>query len=493
MRTILFVSTNFKIINAMKKGKKIPRLKSHFRARSRGWKTRNIISLFLSGIICYALSKRLKLSIRNHGDFPSINLKRNEIGRTRVYQEKHDLSDNMNAIENYVIRPPKIIVEDKKDGIIEEIKTEKFKTIKNIDMKQKSAKEKVENFSSLEDTRPPIILVWKAMEYQMRNYKKHLEYFSPNECGGCQVTTNRSLVRECSALVHFNAPDLQKYMDVPDPKTRNPDQIYAFWSRETPSKTYKFRKTLQDPRFDPIFNLTMNFRVDADIIDYFGNIEYELRFFQTKNRDGIWLKKIMKRKNGLAIWAVSNCNSTYGATERMKYAKSLIEAGLNLTTYGDCFNNRYQSRTMTQEIMRHRFYLSFENSVHCPDYVSEKFWRNGFRGGAVPIVWGPRREDVAKQAPPHSYIHTEDFETPEKLVKYLNYLNTNDTAYKEYHSWRFRPVDNTISEYDIEPNHKSTLCRLCKKIFEKPRIHKTIPSVYKWLYETRYSDDLCFK
>lgn len=70
------------------------------------------------------------------------------------------------------------------------------------------------------DESPPIILVWKAMEYQMKLYKIHLEYTMTPECGGCQVTTNRSMVSECAALVHFNAPDLQRHMDVPDPKTR---------------------------------------------------------------------------------------------------------------------------------------------------------------------------------------------------------------------------------------------------------------------------------
>ena len=80
-------------------------------------------------------------------------------------------------------------------------------------------------------------------------------------------------------------------------------------------------------------------------------------------------------------------------------------------------------------ISTYKFYLAFENAIHCNDYISEKFWRNSLRTGAVPVVYGPHKDDLKRLAPPHSYIHVEDFETPEELVKYLNYLNTNDTAY----------------------------------------------------------------
>ena len=86
-------------------------------------------------------------------------------------------------------------------------------------------------------------------------------------------------------------------------------------------------------------------------------------------------------------------------------------------------------------IAEYKFYLAFENSIHCNDYVSEKFWRNGLGSGAVPIVYGPLKQDVLDIAPINSFIHAEDFERPEALVEYLNYLDGNDTAYLEYHHW----------------------------------------------------------
>ena len=41
-----------------------------------------------------------------------------------------------------------------------------------------------------------------------------------------------------------------------------------------------------------------------------------------------------------------------------------------------------------------KFYLAFENSMHCNDYLSEKFWRNSLHQGLVPVVYGPHPDDV---------------------------------------------------------------------------------------------------
>jgi len=39
-------------------------------------------------------------------------------------------------------------------------------------------------------------------------------------------------------------------------------------------------------------------------------------------------------------------------------------------------------------------------------------------------------------APPGSFIHVDDFQDPQHLAAYLNHLDTNDTLYNEYFSWR---------------------------------------------------------
>lgn len=91
---------------------------------------------------------------------------------------------------------------------------------------------------------------------------------------------------------------------------------------------------------------------------------------------------------------------------------------------------------MATSVKKHKFYLSFENALHCRDYVSEKLWRNAYMNLAVPIVYGPWKDDIVKRAPPHSLIFLEDFNSAKDLVSYLRYLDRNSTAYLEYFEWR---------------------------------------------------------
>ena len=133
--------------------------------------------------------------------------------------------------------------------------------------------------------------------------------------------------------------------------------------------------------------------------------------------------------------------------------------------------------------------MAFENSIHCNDYISEKLWRNALRTGAVPVIFGPHRDDVKEMAPENSYIHVEDFTTPKELVKYLNYLNTNDTAYLEYHKWRsIKP-----RRPDTHSKMNNLTCQLCLEIKRRKAANwakKTIKSVASWWWRDVH-DDKC--
>ena len=124
-----------------------------------------------------------------------------------------------------------------------------------------------------------------------------------------------------------------------------------------------------------------------------------------------------------------------------------------------------------------KFYLAFENAIHCNDYLTEKFWRNSLGAGAIPVVYGTHPDDVRAVAPPNSYIHVEDFASPAALVEYMNYLDGNDTAYLEYHQWReIAPSDMgaTVKNSAILTTAQMT-CDLCKgKIDKSERLKKTL-------------------
>jgi len=41
-----------------------------------------------------------------------------------------------------------------------------------------------------------------------------------------------------------------------------------------------------------------------------------------------------------------------------------------------------------------------------------------------------------RYAPPNSYIHVDDFESPKQLAEYLHLIDSNDELYNKYFEWK---------------------------------------------------------
>jgi len=176
--------------------------------------------------------------------------------------------------------------------------------------------------------------------------------------------------------------------------------------------------------------------------------------------------KLLANKDKVAVWFVSNCRGGSNGNNRMRLSEELIKNGLKLDRFGRCFKNKPADDTrwqMNQLTKRYKFYLSFENSLHCRDYITEKFTINALVSGLVPVVYGPVRENYEAMAPPHSFIHVEDFNNSMELVNYLKYLDGNDSAYAEYFSWR------DMDAKSLYPYGKYMgFCALCRALYGIP-------------------------
>ena len=148
-----------------------------------------------------------------------------------------------------------------------------------------------------------------------------------------------------------------------------------------------------------------------------------------------------------------------------------------------------------------------ENSIHCHDYMTEKLWLNSLYSGAVPVIFGPHRDDIAAVLPPKSYIHAEDFSNVHKLVEYLHYLDENATAYSEYLEWRTwvdyldengnfqipKPQNQTdktkiMTSYlnnNVGVPSKISFCQLCHMLDKEKTKNKVIDDLVKWSDDDR--------
>lgn len=85
------------------------------------------------------------------------------------------------------------------------------------------------------------------------------------------------------------------------------------------------------------------------------------------------------------------------------------------------------------------------------------------RNDVVPVVMGARIEDYDLSAPPGSYIHVDDFNSPRDLAEYLNLLDSNDTLYNEY----FRYKQNYCY---VDIHDTKYWCRLCGLLHLRDRV-----------------------
>ncbi|XP_078485211.1 4-galactosyl-N-acetylglucosaminide 3-alpha-L-fucosyltransferase FUT6 [Ciona intestinalis] len=312
--------------------------------------------------------------------------------------------------------------------------------------------------------RPRLILIWNTPATVQSPFPMD------GRCGPCDITTNRTLAPESDAIViHYRNTEI-----LPDPKTRRSDQLYVWLCRESPWTT-KHKYKLDLTKFDNYFNSTMTYKMSSE----FSHPYVEILHRETNSKTGYVpmlvqdLNEVLSRKRHLVAWVVSNCIDTVGARKRFKLAQNLINAGLQLHRFGRCFPGSYspESRNpqMFEMLSQYKFYLAFENTYHCKDYVTEKFWKNAIYSGAVPIVWGPSKETLRRIAPTNSYIHVEDFQSLDDLVKYINYLDHNDTAYAEYFKWRrgMKYGQTNSDESALKALEKSQMygyCSLCNAL-----------------------------
>ncbi|CAH8562002.1 unnamed protein product [Schistosoma turkestanicum] len=86
---------------------------------------------------------------------------------------------------------------------------------------------------------------------------------------------------------------------------------------------------------------------------------------------------------------------------------------------------------------------------------------------------GASIEEYQRVAPPYSFIHVDQFESPAQLADYLKYLDNNDTAYNEYFAWHGHGV---IHDFDAQPQ-----CAMCLLAHTSPAFGPYwVPNVAKW-------------
>ncbi|CAK8684333.1 unnamed protein product [Clavelina lepadiformis] len=221
--------------------------------------------------------------------------------------------------------------------------------------------------------------------------------------GICDSTYNRGRLKEADAVVfHYT---VIRPGDLPWKLYRNPEQVFVWWSLEGPAVLQLEGVNL--PAFDGFFNWTMTYRRDADVIQRYG-YRGDILNSVTKGKKAV--DDVIAAKTSLAAWIVGKCGNAW-SQDANETGQRIEESWIGI----------------------HRI---------------RKLLESPLRRGSVPVVWGPRKQDLLRIAPLDSFIFVEDFESAEKLSEYLMFLDKNETEYRKYFRWR--EDENMTDEKMIE-------------------------------------------
>ncbi|XP_034752844.1 alpha-(1,3)-fucosyltransferase 7 [Etheostoma cragini] len=272
----------------------------------------------------------------------------------------------------------------------------------------------------------------------------------------CRLVDQHSLFPSADVVVFHNTELALGHQKLPLDLPRPQGQRWAWMSLEA----FKYKRMLR--QYANIFNMTITYRRDADITVPYGELV-------PKEAEGPLVEEVPLNKSFLVCWVVSNYMTHH---KRSKLYKEL-KATVPVKVYGRWTNTPLHSSALLPTISRCYFYLAFENSV-AKDYITEKLWRNAYQGGAVPVVLGASLGDYKAVAPPHSFIHVDEFASLKDLGKYLQQLAEDKKRYSEYFSWKHEWRVKLYTDW------RERLCKICSQYNGLPQ-EKVYSNLEAWV------------
>ncbi|XP_063953255.1 3-galactosyl-N-acetylglucosaminide 4-alpha-L-fucosyltransferase FUT3-like [Lytechinus pictus] len=291
------------------------------------------------------------------------------------------------------------------------------------------------------------------------------------------VSLNETDLRNKDAVVFgMSAVSMREAIALMMSKRRiDPDQLWVFMTMLSPLEIKK-----RFPRIGSFpSHITWSYLTSSDVVNPYA--QYSVN--EPTDKFNVTYGHYVRGKRKLVAWMGDNCGDKDFWPRKAYLAELMKHVPVDL--YGECTNLTCLPRNSEQCGMlmsQYKFFLAFESS-ECREYITEPFWFTALKHQSVPIVYGPKKDSYLKLAPPLSFIHISDFESPQALANYLKSLDKNDGLYSRFFKWRH----SGSLKPRYPPFKPESLCKLLPYIedmkirkFEKEALSNT-----KWLSSCR--------
>ncbi|TRY89936.1 hypothetical protein DNTS_032919 [Danionella cerebrum] len=275
---------------------------------------------------------------------------------------------------------------------------------------------------------------------------------------GCFLTGDRELYDQAHGVL-INHRDINSDLSNLPTSPRPFFQKWIWMHFESPENTRKING------LDNLFNVTLNYRRDADIV-----LREQIMLKSEHTEDAIF-PQVLDKKDKLVCWIMSNWNERH---ERAKFYNEL-KKHIDIYTLGRHFGKEISDVEYKETLTRCKFYLSFENTNIHYDYVTEKMF-NPLILGAVPVALGVPRYIYERFVPEDAFIHVSDFPSAQGLAQHLLSLDKNVEEYKKYFEWR-KHFEVKLVRYPAEH-----VCRACEYVRTK-KDYQVFNNLNKWYWD----------
>ncbi|KAM4633989.1 4-galactosyl-N-acetylglucosaminide 3-alpha-L-fucosyltransferase 9-like isoform 2-T2 [Polymixia lowei] len=299
------------------------------------------------------------------------------------------------------------------------------------------------------------MLIWFWPEDYKFDFGDCRKFF---DIDGCRLTDDRSLYSKADEVLIFHKTikdDLSNLPNSPRPGV----QRWIWMNLEPPANTRKING------IDNLFNLTLNFRQDADI-----PMHWQLTVSKVPNK----MFEVPKKEK-LVCWIPHDSDPKNGPG--YNYYKELAKH-INVDVYSKSFASFFKQEDEFSIISSCKFYLAFEDFIY-RDYITENL--NGpLAVGTVPVVLGPPRQNYEDFIPGDSFIHVNDFPDAKSLADFLLSLGKDSDAYMQKFQWRGHL---SAKRHFPEKNLKylKAICLACDYV-GRNKEYRVIPSLNKWYF-----------
>lgn len=288
--------------------------------------------------------------------------------------------------------------------------------------------------------------------------------FDLNSCSsrfnvdGCFLTDDRGLYSKAHGVL-INHRDISNDLSNLPTEPRPFFQKWIWMHFESPRNTRRLEG------LENLFNVTLNYRRDADITIR------EQMMLKTEDTEDKIFPQVLDKKDKLVCWIVSNWDENL---ERVKYYNEL-KNHINISVFGRHFGKAVNQEEYKEILTSCKFYLSFENTAMHYDYITEKMF-NPLTLGSVPVALGAPKYIYDRFVPKDAFIHVDDFSSPQELAKHLLSLDKNIEEYKKYFQWR----KNFEAKLVNFPTQHA--CRACEYIRTK-KDYQVFLNLNKWYFD----------